>query len=124
MIDVTFTVNNTAMHTKLSTYKVTHAIEYPRILTALDGTEYGNARRRPIMTVSFIPLTDAEASTYYNILKSSTLTVVYTDPHMNTTRTASMRLASDIEAVFGIKSITGNRYYKGGEITLRQRTVL
>ena len=124
MIDVTFTINNTDMHAKLSTYKVTYAVEYPRILTALDGTEYGSARRRPIVTVSFIPLTDSEVNTYYNILKSSTLTVQYTDPHQNTTKSAVMRLTSNLDAVFGLKSVTGNRYYKGGEIVLRQRTVL
>lgn len=124
MIDIILTVNGVSMSPKLSTYKVQHEIEYPRVMTALDGTEYGIHRRRPIVVFSYIPLTDAETMAFYNALKQNTLTVQYTDPNLNTTATAQMRLVSNIDNVFGIKSVTGDRYYKGGDITLRQRTVL
>ena len=124
MIDILLNVNNVSFSNKLSTYQVTHEIEYPRILTALDGTEYGTHRRRPVVLFSFIPLTEAETNTFYEALKQQNLTVQYTDTHLNRTAIASMRLTTNLDAVFGIKSITGDRYYKGGTITLRQRTVL
>ena len=124
MIDVTFTLNGVNYSQLLSTYSVTHVVEYPTTVTAIDGTEYGYGRRRPTITFSLIPLTDAQSATLYDTLLSTNVLCVYTDPQLGRTASASMRVTSNIESVFGLRSVDGNRYYKGGQITLRQRTVL
>lgn len=127
MIDITFKLggsSGTSYADKLSTYNVTHVAEYGETFTALDGTEYGIPAYRPVITFSLVPLTEAESNALYNLLKTSSVSVYYRDPNTNTTRTASCRVASDIERTFALKSSDGSRRYLGGEIVLRQRTVL
>lgn len=124
MIDVTFRLNNVDYSGLLSTYKVSHEIEYPVLMTAIDGTEHGFARQRPVVTVSFIPLTDTQTASLYATISSMDVSCTYTDPYSGTTTSGYMRVVTNLESVFGLSSIDGNRYYKGGEIMLRQRTVL
>ena len=124
MIDVTLTIGELDLHELLSTYQVTHETEYQQIMTALDGTEHGAARFRPVLTFSLIPLTDAQCDSLYDSLTGQDLYVTYTNPWFDDDVTATMRLTTNFETMFGISSINGNRYYKGGTITLRQRTVL
>ena len=110
MIDVIFTINGVDYSGLLSTYRVVCDIEYPHTMTAIDGTEYyGKMIRRPSIYFSLRPLTDAE-----------TAAVVYTDPDTDTDYTAYMRFTSSISSAFGLRSIDGNRYYKGSEMCLRQ----
>ena len=124
MIDVTFKLNNVDFSNLLSTFKVTREVEYSSTMTAIDGTEYGWARRRPIVTFSLVPLTDAQTAVLYNTIQSMEVSCEYTDPYRGATSTGTMRVMSGLESVFGLRSADGNRYYKGTEITLRQRTVL
>lgn len=124
MIDVTFMIDDVDYSPLLSTYRTDKEVEYQEVLTTLDGTERGTARYRPTITFSLIPLTDAQCKQLYYSLTRGDMEVVYTNPHTNETSISKMRVASNIEAVFGIKSITGDRYYKCGEITLRSRLAM
>ncbi len=124
MIDVTFTFNSFDLAPYLSTYKVSHAVEQAGKITTLDGTEHVALRRRPTIQFSLIPLTDAQATSIYTALAVGIASTTYTDPNRSGNSTGEMYVASNIEEQFGLTSVDGNRYYKGGTITLRQRTVL
>jgi len=124
MIDVTFTYNGFNFAPYLSTYEVKYALEEADSMVAMDGTEYVATRKRPVIEFSLIPLTDAQSAAIYSALSVPTASASYTNPNMGRDATAVMRLASDINRVFGLRSVDGNRYYKGGTITLRQRTVI
>ena len=124
MIDVTFSINGTDYSGLLSTYNVTHEIEVRETVTTLDGTEYSASFRRPIVSFSLMPLNDEQTAELYSYLSAITVEATYTDPHLGREAVAVMRVTSNLESEFGIKSVDGNRYYKGGEITLRQITVL
>lgn len=123
MIDVTLSFNEFDLHEFLSTYEVTHQFEVADSMTALDGTEYSVIRRRPVIQFSFIPLSDEQAAAVYTVLSTVSGVVEYTDPHLGD-RSALVRVASDLTAVFGLRSVDGNRYYKGGKIVLRANAVL
>ena len=122
--DVLFRIGSTDYRALLSTYRVTYEVEFASTITAINGTEYGKPKFRPIITFSLIPLTDAQSAALFNAVKGSSVSVQYTDPNFNATRTASMKIASNLDSAFGLRSVDGNRYYKGGEIVLRQRTVI
>lgn len=123
MIDVSFTFNEYDLHSLLSTYSVTHEFEVADTMTALDGTEYSVTRRRPTIHFTLIPLTDAQATAVYNVLSTITGVAYYTDPLLGD-RSSLVRVASNLSASFGLRSVDGNRYYKGGEIILRSNAVL
>ena len=119
-MDVTLTFNGHDFSPVLSTYSVTYETEYRKVVKALDGTEYfGNPTRRPVVTFSLFPMTDAQAKEYYDALSIMIARCTYTDKATNTDRTLQMRLTTNLEYVFGLRSVDGNRYYKGGSITLR-----
>lgn len=124
MIDVIFKLNNIDYSGLLSTYKVTYEVEYPSVVTAIDGTEHGVARKRPTITFSLIPLSDAQTAALYTAIQSMNVSCTYTNPYSGATATGNMRVMTNLESAFGLKSVNGNRYYKGTAITLRQRTVL
>ena len=123
MIDVTFVINNTDYSPLLSTYSVDYSVEEICSVTTMDGSEHVHARKRPIVTFSLIPLTDEQCAAFYTALSNINVSVQYTDPNHGV-RTATMRVASAIRNSFGLRSIDGNRYYKGEKITLRQNTVV
>ena len=120
-MDVTLTINGQNFAPKLSTYSTTYEISHGKTVTALDGTEYtGNSLSRPIIVFTLFPMTDAQAKTYYDALTvPSPALCTYTDKATNTDRAARMRVSSNLEYAFGFRSVDGNRYYKGGSITLR-----
>lgn len=123
MIDVTFTFNGYDFSPLLSTYNVSYKIESEQI-TTLDGTEHSASRKRPVIEFSLVPLSDSQSAAVYSALSAITASTTYTNPHTNSNVTAVMRVASSLGAAFGLKSYNGNRYYKGGTITLRQKTVV
>lgn len=123
MIDVTFTFNDYDLHNLLSTWSVVHEVETADSLTAIDGTEYFATRRRPTIRFSLIPLSDAQAQEVYDALSAIIAEATYTDPYLGE-RIAVMRVSSSLEAAFGLRSVDGNRYYKGGTVVMRSRTVL
>ena len=124
MIDITLQFDGYDLSGKLSTYSVSHEVETVETVTTLDGTEHVATRIRPTIRFTLIPLNDADAAEVYNALKVISAEAFYTDPNIGADRYGTMRITSNLEAVFGIKSVDGNRYYKGGTITMRQRNVL
>lgn len=124
MIDVTLRLNGTDISGLLSTFNVTHQVEVREIMTSLDGTEHYATIRRPEISFSLIPLSDEQTADLYNILSEITIPVVYTDPYLGNEAFGNMRVVSGLESTFGLRSIDGNRYYKGGTIVLRQRTAI
>ena len=124
MIDVTFTIGALDLSGLLSTYNVQHETEYSAVITTMNGTEHGFATLRPIVTFSLIPLREDQCAELYEELSKSDLEVQYTNPLLNQTATGVMRLTTSTDAIFGLSSVDGHRYYKGSQITLRQRTVM
>ena len=124
MIDVTLIIGELDLSSLLSTYSVDYEVEYQSTMTALDGTEYGAPRYRPVINFSLMPLTDEQSAELYTALNSIYSNVTYTDTFRNNDLIADMRVTSNLQAAFGLRSIDGNRYYKGGTITLRSRTVI
>ncbi len=124
MIDITLQIGELDLSSLLSTYEVQHEVEYQHLMTSLDGTEHGAPRYRPVINFSLMPITDAQAAELYTAIRGMYANVTYTDTFLGNDVTADMRITSNLQAVFGIRSINGNRYYKGGTITLRQRTVI
>lgn len=119
-MDIVFTINGTDYSGLLSTYSVAYEYEYPEVLKTMDGTEhYGKVYKRPSISFSLLPLTDAQCAAFYALILG-TNTVSYTDPEQGQTMTAYMRFTSNVEHTFGLRSVDGNRYYKGGTMTLRQ----
>lgn len=124
MIDITLQIGELDLSSLLSTYEVQHEVEYQHLMTSLDGTEHGAPRYRPVINFSLMPITDEQAAELYTAIRGMYANVTYTDTFLGNDVTADMRITSNLQAVFGIRSINGNRYYKGGTITLRQRTVI
>ena len=120
-MDVTLTFNGFDFSPKLSTYHVAYEVGYRKTVAALDGTEYvGNPTKRPIVTFTLFPATDEQEQAYYDALSVMIGLCTFTDPYAdNASRTLRMRLTSNLESAFGLRSVDGNRYYKGGQIVLR-----
>lgn len=119
-MDVTLTFNRFDFAPRVSDYRIEYETKYRKVVTALDGTEYaGNGTRRPIVTFMLLPMTDTQAAQCYNALSVMVATCTYTDTATNTDRSVQMRVTSNLESVFALRSVDGNRYYKGGAITLR-----
>ena len=119
MIDVVFKLNSMDYHSKLSTYHVNYETTFQNLFTTMDGTEHGQLWKRPIVTFTLMPLTDSQVAQLFTELSKPTITVQYTNPHANGTSTGVFRIASNLDAVFGLRSVDGNRYYKVSEIILR-----
>lgn len=120
-MDVTLIINGFDFAPVLSTYFTAYEMDYGKTVKALDGTEYtGNFTSRPLVTFSLFPMTDTTAQQYYNALTASVPAVVtYTDKSTNTDRAAQMRVTSNLDFTFVHRAVDQNRYYKGGNITLR-----
>lgn len=121
MIDVTLRINGVNFSQKLSTYSIENAVETVDTVTTFDGTEHSATRTRAIVTFSLIPLTDAETNAFFTALSRSPAEVVYTNPAYVGNVVTTMNVASSLNSAFALRSIDGNRYYKGGEITLREK---
>lgn len=120
MIDVTLIVNGLDLHESLSTYKASIEISYHDVITTLDEVEHAYpGKNRDIVDFSLLPLTDRTASQLYDALSDLIIPVTFTSPHYISEVSKTMRVVSDLEATFGLRSGDGNRYYKGGTISLR-----
>lgn len=121
-MDVTLEINGRDFSSRLSTYRVEQEITYPDMLTTMDGTEhYGKPYRRDVIYFSLFPFDDDTANHDYMVLVDTSLTVNYTNPQATDSEKLykPMKLYSNLSSVFGLRSVNGNRYYKGGEIALR-----
>ena len=121
MMDVTLICNGQDFSPVLSDYSVTYETDNGKTVKALDGTEYaGNLTSRPMVTFSMRPMSGAQAKTYYDaLISSSPASCTYTDNATNADRAAQMRLTTNLDFVFVLRSSDGGRYYSGGQITLR-----
>ena len=124
MMDITLKINGKDYSQKLSTYTVSKEASFQKTIVTLDNTErsFGGSART-VITFSLFPLTDAQAADLYDGLSKMIFSVEFTDPYLPGISVSQMRLASNIESVFALKSIDGNRYYKGGQIQLRAVSV-
>ena len=121
-MDVTLKSNGRDFSTRLSTYRVEQEVTYPDMLTTMDGTEhYGKPYKRDVIYFSLFPFDDDTANQDYLVLSDSSLSVNYTNPQADNAEKLykEMKLYSSLSAVFGLRSVNGKRYYKGGEIALR-----
>lgn len=124
MIDVTFVIDGVDCSPYLSNYIVSHSIEQRETITTMDGTEYTATQIRPVISFSLDPLSDEQSESLYRTLLKGNIEVTYTDPYLGDNQIAIMRVTSEINSVFVIRSTDGKRYYKGDTITLRSRTVI
>ena len=121
-MDVTLEINGRDFSSRLSTSSVEQEITYPDMLTTMDGTEhYGKPYRRDVIYFSLFPFDDDTANQDYAVLSDSSLSVNYTNPRADNADRLykDMKLYSNLSSAFGLRSVNGKRYYKGGEIALR-----
>lgn len=125
-MDVTLEINGRDFSSRLSTYRVEQEITYPDMLTTMDGTEhYGKPYMRDVIYFSLFPFDDDTANQDYAVLADSSLSVNYTNPQADNAEKLykDMKLYSNLSSSFGLRSVNGKRYYKGGEIALRATMV-
>lgn len=125
-MDVTLEINGRDFSSRLSTYRVEQEVTYPDMLTTMDGTEhYGKPYKRDVIYFSLFPFDDDTANQDYMVLVDTSLTVNYTNPQTTDSEKLykPMKLFSNLSAAFGLSSVNGKRYYKGGEIALRSTLV-
>lgn len=123
-MDVTLEINGRDFSSRLSTYRVEQEVTYPDMLTTIDGTEhYGKPYRRDLIYFSLFPFDDDTANQDYAVLADSILSVNYTNPQAENAEKMDkdMKLYSNLSSAFGLRSVNGKRYYKGGEIVLRSK---
>lgn len=120
MIDVTLIVNGLNLSGKLSTYHTSKKVTYTDVLSALDGTEYPfPAATKTDITFSLLPMDEEESAALYRALSPLVFEATYTDQHTGLDVTGRVRVTSNIESAFLLKSVDGKRRYKGNAITLR-----
>lgn len=124
MIDVTLTFNSFDFSPLLSTFQVSHKVEVAESVTTMDGEEHVATRRRAVIEFALLPMSEETIEDVYDALSVINGEATYTDPLTGDVRTVPVRVASDINSVFALKSVNGKRYYKGDAISLRQRTVI
>lgn len=118
-MEITFVVNGVDMSGILSTYGISYEMSYRKIIETLDGVLHPYpSKTRPVITFTVIPRTDAENATLFAALSSLIFPVTYTNT-MGTDETRNFMLDSNIENLFQLKSVDGNRRYRGSEIVLR-----
>lgn len=121
-MDVTLEINGRDFSSRLSTYRVEQEVSYPDMLTTMDGTEhYGKPYRRDVIYFSLFPFDDDTSNQDYIVLSDPSLSVNYTNPQVEGAEKLyrEMKLYSNLSSTFGLRSVNGKRYYKGGEIALR-----
>lgn len=105
---------------RLSTYSCRDEISYRKIITTLDGVEHPYpARTRKVISFTLFPLTESENAALFDKLKKLIFSVKFTDTQSGDDVTKQMRVSSNVENAFALRSVDGNRYYKGSTIQLR-----
>lgn len=121
-MDVTLIVNGLDLHEKLATFRVTMEVTYRKVLTSLDGTERAFGKKtRPVITFSLLPLTDDESAAFFRALDALEFSATFTNTNTGADETRTVRLASNIESAFALRSVDGKRRYRGAAIQLRGR---
>lgn len=121
MMDITLKVNGLDLSGKLSTYSTAKKVSYSEIVTGLDNTEYPfPGVTKTEITFSLFPMTDEESAELYSAICGLVFQATYTDQMGGGDVAKRVRVASDLESAFLLKSIDGKRRYKGGSIVLRE----
>lgn len=114
-------INGVNYSNRLASYKVTRNITFRKVVPNLLGKEraYGKVE---IINIAFklITASDEQSAADYNNLKDGIFRVIYTDTATNASATTTMRLNSNINKVYGLRSYDGHIYYTGDEIVLRE----
>lgn len=120
-MDISLKFGTLDVHNRVSTYSVQKEITYPKVITTMDGTEHAaRSKDRYVVSVSLFPMTESETKAVYQALSGSVVSVTFTDPYMASDIIRPMRVTSNLDSAFALKSIDGNRRYKGGTIQLRE----
>ena len=120
-MDIMLKIGTLYTHNKLSTYSVQREITYDKVITTMDGVEHASRNKdRYIVSFSFFPMTESEATEYCSALSESTVSVTFTDPYTGTDIVKTMRTTSNLDAAFDLVSVDGKRRYKGGTIQMRE----
>ena len=120
-MDITLKIGTLDTHNKVSTYSVQREITYDKVITTMDGVEHASRNKdRYVISFSFFPMTESEATEYCAALSESTVSVTFTDPYTGTETVKTMRTTSNLDAVFALVSVDGKRRYKGGTIQMRE----
>lgn len=120
-MDVMLRLEGLDLHSVLSSYSVVKEVKYQSVITTLDDVEHPfPAADRDIIEFALFPLNDQKCIDLYNVLGKRIFQATYTDPHSGAEKTRTVRVDSNINLAFGLRSIDGNRYYKGDTIRLRQ----
>ena len=105
-MDVTLKIGDLDLSSHLSTYSVNWEVTYQKVITTLDNVEHAFATpKRAIVNFSLLPLDDDLASSVYDALAEQTQIVTFTDPYNKTNLVRKMRLTSNLEATFIVKSV-------------------
>ena len=120
-MDIMLKIGTLYTHNKLSTYSVQREITYDKVITTMDGVEHASRNKdRYIISFSFFPMTEIEATEYCAALSGSTVSVTFTDPYTGNDTVKTMRVISNLDAAFALVSVDGKRRYKGGTIQMRE----
>lgn len=121
-MDIVLIVNGLDLSKRVSTYFVTKKVTYTEIVTGLDNTEYPfPGAIKTEATFSLLPATEAEDAEFYDAVSDLVFQASFTDPQKGGAAiTKRVRVTSDLESTFLLKSVDGLRRYKGGTITLRE----
>ena len=120
-MDIMLKIGTLYTHNKLSTYSVQREITYDKVITTMDGVEHASRNKdRYVISFSFFPMTESEATEYCAALSGSTVSVTFTDPYTGNDTVKTMRTTSNLDAAFALVSVDGKRRYKGGTIQMRE----
>ena len=120
-MDIMLKIGTLYTHNKLSSYSVQREITYDKVITTMDGVEHASRNKdRYIISFSFFPMTEIEATEYCSALSGSTVSVTFTDPYTGNDTVKTMRVISNLDAVFALVSVDRKRRYKGGTIQMRE----
>ena len=96
-MDIMLKIGTLYTHNKLSTYSVQREITYDKVITTMDGVEHASRNKdRYIVSFSFFPMTEIEATEYCSALSGSTVSVTFTDPYTGTDIVKTMRATSTV----------------------------
>ena len=120
-MDIMLKIGTLYTHNKLSTYSVQREITYDKVITTMDGVEHASRNKdRYMISFSFFPMTESEATEYCAALSGSTVSVTFTDPYTGNDTVKTMRVTSNLDAAFALVSVDGKRRYNGGTIQMRE----
>lgn len=119
-MDITLILNEVDFSERVSKYNVKHEPIAPKIITTMDNVEHVPLKKfRTVIRFALMPVSDESAADDYETLSAGVFDATYTDPYAGGDRQQTVHLVTPLDAVFGLRSVDGNRYYKGGELELR-----